>query len=111
MSSPSGDAPVGQAAARRGRTRRYSLIGAVVGAVLVLVCFLVAVFTGGTGWSLVVPFAVFLGAGAGAAFAPLFSLARDDGEDNAAVGGGGAVAGRADTDLEGAQARDRRPRD
>jgi hypothetical protein len=110
MSSPEDDAPAGQAAARRSRTRRYALVGAVVGALAVLACFLVAVATGGADWSFVVPLAVFLGGCGGAAFAPLLSLARDDGEDDAAARGAATVAGRADTDLEGAQARDLRPR-
>lgn len=93
--------------ARGRRSRRYALIGAAIGAALVLSCFAAAALTGGTHWSFVVILATLGGAAVGGSFAPLFSLARDDGDDDDAVRDEGAGTGRADTHTDGAQARDR----
>jgi hypothetical protein len=93
---------------RRRRSLRYAVIGGVVGALIVVVFFVAATLTGGTQWSFVVPLAVLLGAAIGAAFAPLFSLARDDGDDAEAILEHAISGGRADTSTEGAQASDRR---
>jgi hypothetical protein len=91
---------------RRGRTLRYAAVGGVLGALIVLCCFVAATLTGGTHWSFVVLLALLLGAAVGAGFAPLFSLARDDGEDADAILGRAVSGGRADTSTEGAQAND-----
>jgi hypothetical protein len=92
---------------RRRRSLRYAAVGALVGALLVLVAFVAATLTGGTHWSFVVILALIGGAAVGASFAPLISLARDDGDDAEAISEGAAPGGRADTHTEGAQARDR----
>jgi hypothetical protein len=92
---------------RRRRSLRYAAIGAVIGALLVLVAFVAATLTGGTHWSFVVILALIGGAAVGASFAPLISLARDDGDDAEVFGVEAALGGRADTHTEGAQARDR----
>jgi hypothetical protein len=94
-------------APRRRRSLRYAAVGGVLGAAIVVASFVAAVLAGGTHWSLVVPLAVFLGAAVGAAFAPLFSLARDDGDDAEAILAHAVSGGRADTSMEGAQASDR----
>jgi hypothetical protein len=96
--------------ARGRRSRRYALVGAVIGAVLVLVCFAVAALAGGTHWSFVVILATLGGAAVGGSFAPLFSLARDDGDDADAFRGDGSGSGQADTSTDGAQAQDRASR-
>ena len=92
------------------RSRRYAVIGAAIGAVLVLACFAVAALAGGTHWSFVVILATLGGAAVGGSFAPLFSLARDDGDDADAYRGDRSGSGQADTSTDGAQAQDRAAR-
>lgn len=89
------------------RSLRYAAVGAVAGALIVLVCFVAAAASGGTSWSFVVLLALLGGAAVGGAFAPLFSLARDDGEDADAYAPVAGREGRADAHTEGAQVRDR----
>jgi hypothetical protein len=93
--------------ARRRRSLRYAAVGAVIGMLLVLFAFVVATLTGDTRWSFAVILALIGGAAVGATFAPLLSLARDDGDDDEAVRDGAPLDGRADTHTDGAQARDR----
>jgi hypothetical protein len=93
--------------ARRRRSLRYAAVGAVIGMLLVLLAFIVATLTGDTHWSFAVILALFGGAAVGATFAPLLSLARDDGDDDDAIRDGTPLEGRADTHVDGAQARDR----
>jgi hypothetical protein len=76
----------------------------------VLVCFAAAALSGGTHWSFVVILATIGGAAVGGSFAPLFSLARDDGDDADAAHDDGSRTGRADTSTDGAQAQDRAAR-
>jgi hypothetical protein len=96
--------------ARGKRSRRYAAIGALIGAVLVLISFAVAAVASGTHWSFLVPLATLGGAAVGGSFAPLFSLARDDGDDADAFRGDGSGTGQADTSTDGAQAQDRAAR-
>jgi hypothetical protein len=91
---------------RRRRSLRYAAVGAVIGMLLVLFAFVVATLTGDTHWSFAVILALFGGAAVGATFAPLLSLARDDGDDDDAIREGAPLDGRADTHVDGAQARD-----
>jgi hypothetical protein len=103
MSDPTEQAGEGT---RRRRSLRYAGVGALVGALLVLISFVAATATGDTHWSFVVILALIGGAAVGAAFAPLFSLARDDGDDAEAIREEALPDGRADTHTDGAQAQD-----
>ena len=78
---------------------------------VVLASLIVAVETGGTSWSAANISWIIFGGATGAVFGPLFTLARDDGDDDASIREEVPVQGEADTSLEGAFAQDSRRRD
>jgi hypothetical protein len=99
------NAPPKQRSSAR-RALRYAAVGGVAGALVVLGSWIVAASTGGTRWAFVDITWILFGAATGAVLGPLLSLARDDGGDGEAGGGGVSQHGRADTSTEGAQAQD-----
>ena len=78
---------------------------------MVLACLVIATQTGNTHWSVEHISWILFGAATGAVFGPLFTLARDDGEDDEVYRAEHAVDGRADTSTEGAFAQDRAHRE
>jgi hypothetical protein len=112
MSEP----PVEPERARRRRSAgrralRSAAISGAVGLLVVLASLVVAVETGGTSWSAVNISWILFGGATGAVFGPLFTLARDDGDDDASAREEAPVQGDADTSVEGAYAQDSRRRD
>jgi hypothetical protein len=93
------------------RALRSAAISGTVGVLVVLACLVVAVETGGTSWSAANISWILFGGATGAVFGPLFTLARDDGDDDASVREEVPVQGEADTSVEGAYAQDSRRRD
>lgn len=113
VSDPSPD-PQERPAPRRSagrRALRSAVISGAVGLLVVLGSLVVAVETGSTTWSFSNISWILFGAATGAVFGPLFTLARDDGDDDAIVRDELFEQGRADTTLEGAQAHDTRRRE
>jgi hypothetical protein len=96
---------------RARRAWRAALISGIVGLLIVLISLIVAVETGGTEFSASNVSWILFGGATGAVFGPLFSLARDDGNDAEVYRAEHAIDGRADTSKEGAQAEDLRRRD
>jgi hypothetical protein len=96
---------------RARRALRAALVSGIVGLLVVLVSLIVAVQTGTTEFSAANVSWILFGGATGAVFGPLFSLARDDGNDAEVYRAEHAVEGRADTSTEGAQAEDLRRRD
>jgi hypothetical protein len=112
MSEP----PVEPERARRRRSAgrralRSAAISGAVGLLVVLASLVVAVETGGTSWSAANISWILFGGATGAVFGPLFTLARDDGDDDACAREEVPVQGDADTSVEGAYAQDSRRRD
>ena len=101
--------PVPRRSAAR-RAFRSALISGAVGLLVVLGSLVIAVETGSTTWSVSNISWIIFGAATGAVFGPLFTLARDDGDDDAVVREEQFAEGRADATLEGAQAHDLRRR-
>jgi hypothetical protein len=102
------DVPPTAARSRRRRALRSAAIGGTIGVIVVLGSFLIATSSNGAHWSASALSYTFFGGATGAVFGPLFTLARDDGDDAERIARAGAPTGRADASTAGALADDLR---
>jgi hypothetical protein len=91
---------------RRRRALRSAAISGTIGVVVVLGAFLIATTSNGAHWSASALSYVVFGGATGAVFGPLFTLARDDGDDAESIREEGWEPGPADTSTAGAFADD-----
>ena len=74
--------PAAPVPSTRRRALRYAVISGAIGVLVVLGSLIASIETGGTQWSASNVSWIIFGGATGAAFGPLFALARDDGTDD-----------------------------